>query len=331
MRKMLDGNFPLYAIAFIATFALTAIFERLLIPRLKKVAEQPIYEGGPAWHVAKSGTPTMGGLAFLLSILITLTLSSVFLVLSDNSYGAISMALCALYAGLNSLVGILDDYKKLKRQQNEGLKPKEKLILQTLSAVLFLLLRYVLLDDNGSLTFSFGEVNIGWLYYPMALIILVGITNCANLTDGIDGLASGVAFAAGVSLFYISCALSYEVCFISSAIMGAATAFLIFNLHPAKIFMGDTGSLFLGALLAAGAFALGNPLVIIFVGGIYVLEGVSVILQVAYYKLTKKRLFKMAPLHHHMEKLGWSENRICIVAIITTFILSIPAFIFYLP
>ncbi len=328
---MLDGYFPLYAIAFIATFTMTAIIERHLIPRLKKVAEQPIYEGGPAWHLSKSGTPTMGGLAFLLSILVTLTLSSIFLYLTDNREGAISIALAALYAGLNSLVGILDDYKKLKRRHNEGLKPKEKLVLQALIAALFLLLRYVLLGDGATLTFSFGDVDIGWFYYPLALIILVGITNCANLTDGIDGLASGVAFAAGVSLFYISCALSYEVCFISSAIMGAATAFLIFNLHPAKIFMGDTGSLFLGALLSAGAFTLGNPLIIIFVGGIYVLEGVSVILQVACFKLTKRRMFKMAPLHHHLEKLGWSENRICIVAIIATFIFSIPAFIFYLP
>jgi len=328
---MLDGYFPLYAIAFIGTFLLTAVLERFFIPRLKKVAEQPIYEGGPAWHTSKSGTPTMGGLAFLLSILITLLLSSLFLLLNGNTRGAISIALTALYAALNSLVGILDDYKKLKRKHNEGLKPKEKLVLQTLIAGIFILLRYVLLGAGTAITFSFGEVDIGWLYYPMSLIVLVGITNCANLTDGIDGLASGVAFAAGVSLFYISCALSYEVCFISSAIMGAATAFLIFNLHPAKIFMGDTGSLFLGALLSAAAFALDNPLIIIFVGGIYVFEGLSVILQVAYYKLTKKRLFKMAPLHHHMEKLGWSENRICIVAIIATFILSIPAFIFYLP
>ena len=166
---------------------------------------------------------------------------------------------------------------------------------------------------------------------PLGTVILLGITNCANLTDGIDGLASGVGFAVGISLFYISCALCKEVSFISASIIGATAGFLVFNLHPAKIFMGDTGSLFLGALGASSAFALGNPLVIIFIGGIYCLEGLSVIIQVAVFKLTKKRVFRMAPLHHHLEKVGWSENRICIVAIILTFIFSIPAFVFYLP
>ena len=328
---MLDGLFPIYTTVFLATFILTAIIERVLIPRLKKVAEQPIYKVGPSWHVSKSGTPTMGGLAFFISILFTLTVSALFLLLYENQEAAASIAICLIFAALNSLVGILDDYKKLRKKQNEGLKPSEKLLLQTLTAALFLLLRHVFIADAELISFSFGSYNIGWLYYPMAMIILVGITNCANLTDGIDGLATGVAFAAGVSFFYIACALSYEVSLISSAIMGAGIAFLIFNLHPAKIFMGDTGSLFFGALLCSASFALRNPLIIIFIGGIYVLEGISVILQVLFFKLTKKRLFKMAPLHHHFEKIGWTENRICIVAIISTFITSIPAFVFYLP
>ena len=328
---MLDGLFPLYTAVFLITFILTAITERLLIPRLKRVAEQPIYKEGPAWHVSKSGTPTMGGLAFFVSITVTLAMSAIFLAVIGNREVSVSIAISLLFSALNSFVGILDDYKKLKRKQNEGLKPREKLLLQTLIASLFLLLRHVFIEDAENISFSFGSYNIGWLYYPLALIILVGITNCANLTDGIDGLASGVAFAAGVSLFYIACALSYEVSIVSAAIIGAGVAFLIFNIHPAKIFMGDTGSLFFGALLASAAFALRNPLIILFVGGVYVLEGISVILQVGFYKITKKRLFKMAPLHHHLEKIGWSENRICIVAIITTFIFSIPAFVFYLP
>lgn len=328
---MLDGLFPIYTTVFLATFILTAITERFLIPRLKKIAEQPIYKDGPAWHASKSGTPTMGGLAFFISILVTLSISALFLMLYGNREAAASLALCLLFAALNSLVGILDDYKKLRKKHNEGLKPREKLLLQTLIAALFLLLRHVFIEEAELISFSFGSYNIGWLYYPLAMIILVGITNCANLTDGIDGLATGVAFAASVSLFYIACALSYEVSFISSAVIGAGVAFLIFNIHPAKIFMGDTGSLFFGALLSSAAFALNNPLIIIFVGGIYVLEGISVILQVLFYKLTKKRLFKMAPLHHHLEKIGWTENHICIVAIILTFIMSIPAFVFYLP
>ena len=328
---MLDELFPLYAVVFILTFTITAISERILIPRLKRVAEQPIYKDGPAWHISKSGTPTMGGLAFFISIIFTLGLSSIFLFFTKETDASISIIISLVFASLNSLVGILDDFKKLKHKKNEGLKPHEKLLLQTLIAALFLLLRHTFIIDAELISFSFGSYNIGWIYYPLALIVLVGITNCANLTDGIDGLASGVAFAGGVSFFYLACAISYEVSLISSAIMGAGVAFLIFNLHPAKIFMGDTGSLFFGALLSSASFALRNPFIILFIGGIYVLEGISVILQVLFYKLTKKRLFKMAPLHHHLEKSGWSENRICIVAIITTFILSIPAFVFYLP
>ncbi len=328
---MIDENFPLYALTFALTFVLTVVCERLFIPKLSVAAKQPIYAEGPKWHMSKSGTPTMGGLAFLLAISISLCASALFMWLNGERDSAISLLLCLGYAALNSLIGIIDDSKKLKRKQNAGLSPREKLVLQTLLAVIFLLLRDALLTKARLISFSFGTYDIGWLYLPMGLIILLGITNCANLTDGIDGLASGVGFAVGISLFYISCALCREVSFISASIIGATTGFLVFNLHPAKIFMGDTGSLFLGALGAASAFALGNPLVILFIGGVYCLEGISVILQVIFFKLTRRRIFKMAPLHHHLEKCGWSENRICIVAIIVTFILSIPAFAFYLP
>jgi len=328
---LIDSNFPHYALVFLFTFIITVLLERLLIPKLKEKAKQPIYKEGPKWHISKSGTPTMGGLAFSLAITLMLSVGAVFLYVKGFTKEALSLLLCLLFSIFNSVIGIIDDYCKLKRNENAGLTPMQKIIAQSVIALLFLFSRAMLLDEKSVLSFSFGSFDIGILYYPLTFIILLGITNCANLTDGIDGLASGVAFAISVSLFYISCALSYEVSFISSAVMGATVSFLVFNLHPAKIFMGDTGSLLLGALLASASVALGNPLVIVFVGGIYVLEGVSVILQVLYYKLTKKRLFKMSPFHHHLEKSGWSENRICIVAIITTFLFSIPAFIFYLP
>ncbi len=328
---MTDANFLYYVVAFISTFILTIVAERILIPRLRRGAKQPIYEGGPQWHISKEGTPTMGGLAFLLGISIALLLSSLYLFLSGYTNEGISLISCLVYAVLNSSIGIIDDLRKLSKRENEGLTPKQKLLLQGVITAAFLWVRAALLGDSTALTFSFGYFDIGWLYYPMAFLILVGLTNFANLTDGIDGLASGVAFAVSVSLFYISCALCYEVCFISAAIMGATTGFLIFNIHPARIFMGDTGSLLLGSLLASAAVALGNPLVIICVGGVYVIEGASVILQVLFYKLTRRRLFKMAPIHHHLEQCGWSENRICIVAILATFIVAIPAFIVYLP
>ncbi|MBQ8372112.1 MAG: phospho-N-acetylmuramoyl-pentapeptide-transferase [Clostridia bacterium] len=328
---MIDTNFPLYITAFCATLIITVLIERLLIPRLSARAKQPIYEGGPSWHMTKSGTPTMGGLAFLVATNISLLGSALFLFLREEHRGSISLLLCLSYATLNSLIGIIDDATKLRRKRNAGLSAGQKLLCQFLIAALYLFVRSRLIGDDTVLSFSFISIDIGPIYYPLSLIILVGITNCANLTDGIDGLASSVGFAIGMALFYISCALSYEVSFIASAVIGATLGFLLFNMHPAKIFMGDTGSLFLGALLASAAFALSNPLIIVIIGAVYVLEGISVILQVIYFKLTKKRLFKMAPLHHHLERSGWSENRICIVAIIVTFIFSLPAFAFYLP
>lgn len=328
---MLDKYFPLYIVVFIIAFVITAIAEKMLIPALSKNAKQPIYEEGPSWHLKKSGTPTMGGVAFLLAASVAIIAASLFSLLFISSVTAISLIISLVYATSNALIGVVDDLRKLKRKENAGLTPKQKILLQLVSAILFLFLRRVLLGDTTILSFSFGDFDIGIFYYPLALLILLGIVNCANLTDGIDGLASSVAFSIGVSLFYISAALNIESCILSSVIIGVAVGFLIFNLHPAKIFMGDTGSLFFGALISSCAFSLKNPILLIFVAGVYAIEGVSVILQVIYFKLTHKRIFKMAPLHHHLEKCGWSENKICIVAIILTFVMSIPAYIFYLP
>ena len=327
----MGDSIVLYVFAFLGTFILTVIAERMLIPLLKRTAKQPIYEGGPGWHISKSGTPTMGGLAFLLGITFTLVPTSIFLTVAGLRAEAISLITCLIYAVLNSAIGIIDDSKKLRKRENAGLTPWQKLIFQSILAASFLYFRYAVLNESTTLSFSFGDLELGYLYYPIAFLTLVGMTNFANLADGIDGLASGIAFAVAVSLFYISYMLSYEAAFMSAAIIGATTGFLIFNLHPAKVFMGDTGSLLLGSIVASCGIALKNPLVVLCVGGVYVIEGISVVLQVLWFKLTGKRLFKMAPLHHHMEKLGWSENRICIVGIILTFISSIPAFIFYLP
>lgn len=328
---MIDNNFPLYLLSFILSFIITTVAVRLLIPILKKNAEQPIYEDGPSWHSAKAGTPTLGGLGFLLATALTLALAALYLKLRGRYQESLSLVLSASYGVLNGAVGIIDDATKLKRKKNGGLTPTAKLLFQFALAAAFLAARWLLLPDSSVVSFSFGTYDFGILYYPITALILVGITNCANLTDGIDGLASSVTFAASLSLFYVSCALSEEASFISSALIGAALGFLIFNLHPAKIFMGDTGSLFFGAIISATAVSLGNPLVALSVGGIYATEGLSVIIQVFWYKATGKRIFKMAPIHHHLEKCGWSENKICIVAILLTFLLSIPAYIFYLP
>ena len=259
-------------------------------------------------------------------------ISSSLFFLAFNMYRvSISLVISFLYALSNSLIGILDDIKKLKRKQNAGLSPKQKLALQLVCAVLFLVCRRFLLGESTEISFSFGTFNLGLSYYPISVFLLLGIVNSANLTDGIDGLASSVGFAVAVSLFYISASLNPESSIIASAIIGATIGFLIFNLHPAKIFMGDTGSLFLGAIISTCAFNLTNPILIIPIAGVYVIEGISVVLQVCFFKMTHKRIFKMAPLHHHLEKCGWSENKICITAILATLILSIPAYIFYLP
>lgn len=318
------NNQILYVVVFLFTFAATVLCGRIIFPFLKKCAEQPIYEEGPKWHISKSGTPTMGGSAFLISILSALFLSSLYMYLSGNISGATSVIISGIYAFLNALIGIIDDITKLKHKKNAGLTPRAKLILQFIVSGLFLISRQLLLNDGTKISFSFGKIDLGVAYYFVSLIILVGITNCANLTDGIDGLATSVAFAIGITLFYVSYQANDTISFISASLIGATIGFLVFNVHPAKIFMGDTGSLFFGALVAATAFELKNPLITVTYGGVYVIEGISVILQVAYFKIKKKRLFKMAPLHHHLEKCGWDENKICLIAIILTFLFSIP-------
>lgn len=328
---MLDTYFPLYVTVFLIAVTATFVIERRLIPVLSKKAQQPIYEGGPKWHAKKSGTPTMGGVAFLISVSISLITCAAVLLLGGSVKSVLSIVICQIYAALNACVGIVDDMKKLQHKQNQGLTPFGKLGAQFILAVMFLISRRLIMGDGTSISFAFGEVDLGFFYYPIAIVILLGIINCANLTDGIDGLASSVAFSIGVSLLYISAALNTEASAIASAIIGAAVGFLIFNLHPAKVFMGDTGSLYFGALIACCGFMLGNPILIIFIAGVYVLEGCSVILQVFWYKTFHRRIFRMAPFHHHLEQCGFSENRICIIAMILTFLFSVPAYIFYLP
>lgn len=329
---MLDRYFPIYILVFLLSMLITTVCEKRLIPFLKSRAKQPIYADGPSWHNNKSGTPTMGGLAFIIGLISSVFLAYLILFKELSRDSSISLVLLLAFAVLNSFIGIIDDLKKLKNKKNEkGLLPIQKISLQFLLAALFLFSRSLLLPDSDIITFSFGDVSLGVWYYPISIFILLGMINSVNLTDGIDGLASSVTFAVGISLFYISCTINTEVSVIASAIIGSTIGFLFFNLHPAKIFMGDTGSLFFGALISGVAFSLGNPFLIIFVGGVYAIEGISVVLQVLCYKTFKKRIFKMSPIHHHFEKLGWSENKICIVAIISTFVLSIPAYIFYLP
>ena len=328
---MQDKNFPLYALAFAFTLIFTILLERALIPFLLRHAKQPIYSEGPQWHEKKTGTPTMGGLAFIISISVTLVATSIIMFSQGERNGAASLLISLVFSLANGMIGIFDDLKKLRKKENKGLSAKEKIILQALVATAFLILRAVFLENPTALSFSFGILDIGIFYYPAAILLLVGLVNMANLTDGIDGLAGGVGFASAVSIFYISCSLVTESAFVSAAIIGGTLGFLFFNINPAKIFMGDTGSLFLGALIVSSCFMLSNPLVTLSVNSVYIVEGFSVIIQVLCFKLTGKRIFKMAPLHHHLEKSGWGENKICFASIILTIVSSIPAYVLYTP
>ena len=307
---------------FALTLLLTLLIERKILPILSRRAKQPIYDEGPYWHMSKSGTPTMGGIAFVAAILLTLLFSAFALMFSNLNAHGTSLLITLVFSLGNALIGLFDDLMKLYRKKNGGLTPIQKIILQSLMAVLFLMARYYFLEDSTVVVTPFLSFDLGLLYYPMAMIVLLGIVNCANLTDGIDGLATSVAITIGGIFLLLGSGLSSEISIVSTAIIGGGIGFLLFNAHPAKIFMGDTGSLFLGALIVSLAFSAKNPLIIIIVGAVYVIEGVSVILQVAYYKITKKRLLKMAPMHHHLEKCGLDENRICVLAVIVTLLAS---------
>ena len=313
-------------ILIFSTFLSTFLITQAIIPKLKKIAKQPIYEEGPKWHIKKCGTPTMGGIGFIIPSVILMLISAL-LSLSNKSYAlGASLIISTVFCFLNALVGVWDDITKIKHSKNAGLTPTQKLVLQGVIAIVFLIARSRFIEDGTSISFGKISLNLGWLYYPMSFLFILGIINCANLTDGIDGLESSVSFAIAVSSFFISLGTATDAQILSSIGIGAALGFLCFNIHPAKIFMGDTGSLFLGALCVCYAFSQKSLPAYILIGGIYVIEGISVIAQVISFKTTRKRIFKMAPLHHHLEKCGFDENKICIYAILITFLLSILAF-----
>ena len=307
---------------FFFSLCLCVLFLRYAIPVLRKQKMgQHILAIGPSWHSKKEGTPTLGGLAFLLSVPIALLVSLIALK-STLSY---AVALVLLYALSNGLIGVIDDGTKLKNRKNQGLLPWQKLFLQIFFAISFLLLYNRNVTDLSVLTLPFFHtpISLGFMSFPLLTFLLVGIVNCANLTDGVDGLAGTVSLV--ISLFFVLEGLASDnqaVTCLSAALGGGLLGFLFFNRHPAKVFMGDTGSLFLGAILAAMAFLLEMPLVMVFSSFAFILEGFSVVLQVLYFKRTGKRLFKMAPYHHHLEKSGWSEGKI-VLAFVALTLLSV--------
>ncbi len=294
-----------YILSFIVAFGVTAIAGQILIPILRRLkAGQSIREDGPTWHMSKQGTPTMGGLMFILGFALV--------------FGAI---------------GFVDDFQKLRHHANEGLTAPQKFFLQLAAAIVFV----ILMRRDGYLTpdlyipfLNVEIVGIPWIVYMVfAAFVMVGTVNAVNLTDGVDGLATGVTIP--VMLCYVAVSAWYgrtDLVIVSAALAGGLSAFLIYNFHPAKVFMGDTGSLFLGGAVCGLAFALDLPLMIPIVGLIYVLEVLSDIIQVVYFKKTGgKRFFRMAPLHHHLEMGGWSETKLFCVFSGITLVLCLLAFL----
>lgn len=316
--------------ALILTFAITAISARILIPKLKSMKlGQQILDIGPRWHKSKEGTPTMGGISFIIASLITFLLLCALLIFTENTKGLVKAVIVILFALANGAIGVVDDLTKFKNHRNEGLTATQKYLLQLISAGLFLAALKLWGGLTTELVIPYFNVSLelGIFYYIFAILLITGIVNAVNLTDGIDGLASSVTLALGAFFAVAAFALgNVSTAVVSAITMGACLGFLVYNFYPARVFMGDTGSLFLGGLSVGMAFMINNPLIIVIVGIVYICEAVSVILQVGFYKLTKKRLFKMAPIHHHFEKCGWSELKIVGVFSLVTVIAGVLAY-----
>ena len=297
------------------SFLLTLVIGRFVVAELRKLkAGQEIREDGPTWHAGKAGTPTMGGIMFILGAGIVVFL----LGWGQMLQGEFTHLYVYLFALCFGLIGFVDDYRKVRQHQNEGLTAKQKFLLQLLAAVVFLcLMRYEgLLTNDLYVPFLQVSFTVNWVVYLIfAAFVIVGAVNAVNLTDGVDGLATSVTFV--VMVFFTVTALLWHMTTLAlfpAALAGGLAAFFVYNHHPAKVFMGDTGSLFLGGAVAALGFALDMPLILIPVGIIYIAETMSDIIQVAYFKATHgKRFFKMAPLHHHLELSGWSEAKLVAV------------------
>lgn len=304
------------------SFALTAVLGKLLIPLLRRLkAGQSIKEIGPAWHMSKQGTPPMGGFMFILAIG-ALVAARLFTAGSGQGLGGLYVYGFALVFGA---IGFIDDYMKVVHHENTGLTAGKKFLLQLAAALLMTaLLRHEgYLTPNLYVPFLQTSIPLSWpVYMAFAAFVMVGAVNAVNLTDGVDGLVSTVTlpvalFFAVVTGIWQQWRTVGELTHFSAALLGGLLGFLVYNRYPAKVFMGDTGSLFLGGAVCGLAFAADMPLILIPVGIVYIAETLSDIIQVAYFKLTHgKRIFKMAPLHHHFEMCGWKEKKV--VAVFST-------------
>ena len=332
------------AVAAFLAFLAAMIAGRFIIPKLHKLKfGQTILDLGPTWHKNKQGTPTMGGVIFIFGFLVVLVLalavcewwlplkplsgSNLKEAFALESGGRVRMIAGVVMALCCGAIGFADDYIKVVKKRNLGLTSLQKMALQLLVGVGYALVMYYLGNASVIHVPFVGEVDLGWWFIPLCVFFVVGMSNATNLTDGIDGLCGSVTVVAMLCITVVSFATeAFGNSLISMTFTGAMAGFLVWNLHPAKVFMGDTGSLLIGGMLCALTFSIRQPLLLIPVGIMYIVETVSVMLQVSYFKLTHgKRLFKMSPIHHHFEMCGWSENKIVVVFCAVTAVCGIAA------
>ncbi len=312
-------------LAAVLGFGLTALAGLFMIPWLHRLKfGQPIItEYGPTWHANKTGTPTMGGFLFIFGSLVAIVVG--FLVYAIPLSGQVaapqlpvqvkrtlvSLVMMLLFA----LIGFIDDYLKIRHKHNAGLSDGNKFLMQVLVTVCYLAVMglWGLVETTVTLPLI-GDVALGLWYYPICLVLIVGFVNAVNITDGVDGLCGSVTFVGALFFFIAACLLDEkDVALNAVAVCAAMVGYLIYNFYPAKVMMGDTGSMFLGGALVAMAFSLNKPVLLLFFGALYIIEMLTVVIQTTYYKLTHKRLFKMTPIHHQFELMKFSEVKICLL------------------
>lgn len=322
-------------VAAVVAFVISAVIGKFLVPALRRwKAGQSIKEDGPTWHMSKQGTPTMGGLMFILATIIVVLVFNGPAILSGDWTSVIVLVFALVFGA----IGFLDDYAKIKKKENTGLTAGQKFLLQLAAAILFIVLlrKCGILSPNLYVPFFGVELHLPWVVYLIfAVLVITGTVNAVNITDGLDGLSSSVTlpvcafFAAAFGWAWVKWQQSGTagMAVFAAALFGGLVGFLLYNHYPAKVFMGDTGSLFLGGAVCGMAFALDMPLILILVGIIYIIETLSDIIQVTYFKATDgKRIFRMAPLHHHLEMGGWNEKKVVFVFASISLVFCILAF-----
>ena len=313
-------------ITAVIAFAVCSVAGYFVIPFLRKLKfGQTILEEGPKWHKEKQGTPTMGGIMIAGAVVVALIAALIWSVCTDNKlvlelrfrYYLVNFLSGLIFALLCGIIGFMDDYIKVVKKRNLGLTAKQKTVLQLLCGAAYLAtlaisgVRTTWIPFVGDLDIMSG---FGLIYWPISLVFIYYLVNAVNLTDGRDGLASTVTLVVTCGFMLMAGKSGNQsISVLASAIGGSCLGFLMWNSKPAKVFMGDTGSMFLGGAVVALGFGSGRPILLLLFGIVYILEALSVVLQVFFFKTTGKRIFKMSPIHHHFEMCGWSEEKICMV------------------